>query len=121
MDMYNAESAFDQFDQIFEDTYNKSFPIKTKTITAKRMQKPWVTEALIDKVDERERLHTLQKKKIISRAVFTDYKNKLTNEFRKAKSKYYKDQFEKNSNNVKKHGRLLIVLYGPKRHTPKYY
>ena len=118
MDMYNAESAFDQFDQIFEDTYNKSFPIKTKTITAKRMQKPWVTEALIDKVDERERLHTLQKKKIISRAVFTDYKNKLTNEFRKAKSKYYKDQFEKNSNNVKKTWEVInSVIRSKKTHS----
>ena len=115
MDMYNAESAFDQFDQIFEDTYNKSFPIKTKTITTKRLQKPWVTDALIDKVNERERLHTLQKKKIISRAVFTDYKNKLTNEFRKAKSKYYKDQFERNSCNVKKTWEVINSAIRSKR------
>ena len=62
-----------------------------------------------------------KKKKQISRTVFTDYRNKLSNEFRKAKSTYYKEQFERNANNVKKHGKLSTALSVQKRHTLIYH
>ena len=102
IDNHNAELAYDQFDQIFDNTYNKSFPIKTKIITTKGMQKPWVTEALINKIKERDQLHKLAGQKIINRKVYTDFRNQLTNEFRQAKTKYFQEQFERNSNNIKK-------------------
>ena len=101
-DNYIAESAFDQFYHIFNDSYSKSFPIKTKTITAKRLQKPWVTDTLISKTKERDRLHKLASKKIIDRVVYTEFRNKLTKEFRQAKTKYFEEQFKRNANNVKK-------------------
>ena len=66
------------------------------------MQKPWVTEALINKIKERDKLHKLASKKRISRKVFTDFRNQLTTEFRQAKTKYFEEQFERNSNNIKK-------------------
>ena len=50
-----AESAYDQFYNIFQDAYDKSFPIKTKSITIKDIKKPWVNETLISKIKRRAR------------------------------------------------------------------
>ena len=44
LDNQIVKSAYEQFCKIFQDFYNKSFPIKTKTVTLKDLQKPWVTE-----------------------------------------------------------------------------
>ena len=98
----NAKSAYEQFNNIFQNSYEKSFPIKSKTIKEKDIQKPWVTDTLINKIDERDRLHKLSSKNRISRLEFTEYKNNLTKELRYAKTKYFGDQFERNSNNIKK-------------------
>ena len=111
--------AYDQFDQIFDNTYNKSFPIKTKIITTKGMQKPWVTEALINKIKERDKLHKLAGQKIINRKVYTDFRNQLTNEFRQAKTKYFQEQFERNSNNIKKTWEVINSVIRTKKAYPK--
>ena len=99
---HNAESAYEQFNDIFQNSYVKSFPIKSKTIKEKDIQKPWVTDTFITKIKKRDSLHKLASKKIITRTKYTDYRNNLTNELREAKTKYFGDQFERNSNNIKK-------------------
>ena len=102
LDNHTAETAFDQFDNLFSDSYNKAFPIKTKTITEKDIRKPWVTQTLINKIKEREKLHKLASKRKIEWKIYTDFRNRLTTEFRQAKAKYFEEKFERNANNVKK-------------------
>ena len=104
----NAESAYKQFNYIFQKSYDKSFPIKSKFITIKDIHKPWVTDILIGKIKKRDSLHKLVSKNKISRTEYTNYRNELTSELRKAKTKYFEDQFERNSN-IKKHGKLSIM------------
>ena len=90
MDVLNnhiAESAYKQFYDIFQDSYDKSFPIKTKPITIKDINKPWVTETLISKIKRRDNLNKLANKKKINRNVYTEFRNQLTKELRQAKTK----------------------------------
>ena len=82
-----GESAFPQFINTFQDHYDKAFPIKTKKKTLKNIQKPWVTGDLLKKIRIRDKLSTLAKKKKIDRKAYTDYRNLLTTELRKKKSK----------------------------------
>ena len=60
---HNAKSAFIQFYDIFQKSYDKSFPIKSKIIKEKDIQKPWVTEYFINKIKKRDSLHKLLSKK----------------------------------------------------------
>ncbi|CAL4063742.1 unnamed protein product, partial [Meganyctiphanes norvegica] len=94
LDNYNAESAWPQFYKIFDDSYNKSFPIKTKTITNKNSQKPWINEELINGLKRRDQLKKAANKKKIDRKVYTNFRNELTTKFKQAKTKYFKDKFE---------------------------
>ena len=46
---FNAKSATKQFFDIFDSSYDKEFPIKSKILTKKDEQKPWVNDILIEK------------------------------------------------------------------------
>ena len=41
---------FDKFLQIIHEIYNKSFPIRTKYISEKRLNNPWITQAVINSI-----------------------------------------------------------------------
>ena len=94
--------AFTQFQNIFEKSYNEAFPLKTKKITIKEEQKPWVNEILINRMKIRDKLNKLANKKRIDRKIFTDFCNQLTSQLRQAKTKYFEEQFEIYENNIKK-------------------
>ena len=97
-----AQTAYNTFNDIFQKSYNRSFPIKSKIIKEKDIQKPWITETFISKIKKRDRLYKLLTKKKIPRTEYSNYRNKLTIELREAKTKYFENQFEMNSNNIKK-------------------
>ena len=59
---YDAESASLQFFNTFDSSYNKSFPIKTKIVSTKDERKPWVNDALIEKIKTRDKLNKLSNK-----------------------------------------------------------
>ena len=99
---HKAKSAFIQFYDIFQKSYDKSFPIKSKIIKEKDIQKPWVTEYFINKIKKRDSLHKLLSKKKLARTEYTSYRNNLTSELKEAKTKYFESQFERNSSNMKK-------------------
>ena len=46
----NASEAFSKFLLIFDQLYNKHFPIVTKTLTRKSILKPWVSDSLVKKL-----------------------------------------------------------------------
>ena len=111
----DADSATLQFFDTFESSYNKSFPIKTKIVSKKDEQKPWVNDSLIEKIKIRDKLAKLSSKNKISRKQYTDYRNSLTTELRQAKATYYENQLETHSNNIKKTWEVINSLIKPKK------
>ena len=106
----DADSATLQFFDTFESSYDKSFPIKTKIVSKKDEQKPWVNDSLIEKIKIRDKLAKLSSKNKISRKQYTDYRNSLTTELRQAKATYYENQLETHSNNIKKTWEVINSL-----------
>ena len=94
--------------------YDKNFPIKSKTLTYKDIWSSWVTDTLLLKIDNRDKLSKAADKNRISRDVFANYRNKLTSELRKAKAKYFANEFKKNSNNLKKTWSIINDVLKPK-------
>ena len=47
LNITDAETAYNQFSNIFDTSYNASFPIKTKMLSQKDIQKPWINDTLI--------------------------------------------------------------------------
>ena len=83
-------------------SYEKSFPIKAKTITQKEKSHPWITDLHLSDMRERDKLCKLSKKKKVAKSVYTDFRNALKNRLRAAKTAYFKNLFELHQNNIKK-------------------
>ena len=105
---------FSEFSEIFTELYDKNFPIKSKALNYKDIRSPWVTDTLLLKIDNRDELSKAADKNRISKDVFRKYRNKLKTELRKAKAKYYENEFKKNSNNLKKTWSIINDVLKPK-------
>ena len=98
----NAKDGFSNFNGILNELYNKHFPILTKTVTYKDEAKPWINDILINQMKIRDKLYKLATRKRIDVQIYKDFRNLLTNRIRKAKAKYYEDEFRNTSLNIKK-------------------
>ena len=98
----NAESAFSKFLIIFNQFYEKFFPIKIQKLTRKGFFKPWITLQIIKRIKIRENLAKLYKRQRISQKTFTDFRNILNKQICEAKERFYHNKFKENEGNVKK-------------------
>ena len=72
-----AKEVFSEFSETFTELYDKTFPIKSKTLNYKDIRSPWVTDTLLLKIDNRDKLSKAADKNRISKDVFRKYRNKL--------------------------------------------
>ena len=54
LNIQTTQLAYAEFYRIFNLSYEKSFPIKTKTITQKEKSYPWITESHLSDMKERQ-------------------------------------------------------------------
>ena len=111
----DAKDVFPQFNEAFAALYDKHFPIKEKTLTHKAESKPWITDTLINRMKIRDKLYKAAHKKRINENIYKEFRNKLTNQIRKAKASYYKNEFTKNSHNIKKTWSIINEVLKPKK------
>ena len=102
LNFQSAQLAYVEFSKIFNMSYDKSFPLKTKTITHKEKSYPWITESHLNDMKERDKLCKLLKKKKIAKSVYTHFRNDLKSRLRTAKKEYFKNLFDLHQNNIKK-------------------
>ena len=98
----DAKEEFSHFNIIFNELYNKYFPVYKKTITHKDETKPWITDILINQMKIRDKLYKLAIRKRISMQIYKDFRNKLNKHIKNAKATYYDNEFKNSSNNIKK-------------------
>ena len=98
----DAKEESSNFIKHFNELYDKYFPICTKTITHKDETKPWIDDILINQMKIRDKLYKLATRKRIDIQIYNKFRNIMTNRIKKAKAKYYEDEFKKTSLNIKK-------------------
>ena len=79
----------DRFDRVVNEIYCSNFPVKTKTISFKRLMKPWLTSGILQSIKKKSKYFKLIKFGIINESTYKCYKNRLTNIVRHAKENYY--------------------------------
>ena len=93
--MESAETAFTTFFNIFNQIYDKYFPIIIKNVTKKSLQKPWITNSMTEKIKRKHYLAKSANTGKIDKKIYSDFRNNLTKELREAKAKYYNNEFSK--------------------------
>ena len=87
--------------------YQKSFPLRTKMVTNRYFNNPWISNDVKKLSDARKRYHSLFILGIVSHSEYATYRNKVTALIRKAKVSYYKQCFSRNANNMKASWNLI--------------
>ena len=99
--MESAETAFTTFFNIFNQIYDKYFPIIIKNVTKKSLQKPWITNSMTEKIKRKHYLAKSANTGKIDKKIYSDFRNNLTKELREAKAKYYNNEFSKNKGDIR--------------------
>ena len=98
----NIDSNFNAFFEKFEALYNTHFPIKSKRITEKKINNPWVTTGILTSIKTKNRLFKEMKLGLISSEQFNLFRNRFITIIRIAKRRYYQHLFSSFKNNTKK-------------------
>ena len=107
--------SMDKFDKVVNDIYCSNFPVKTKTISVKRLMKPWLTSGILHSIRKKSKYFKLLKLGIINESTYKCYKNRLTNVVRHAKENYYRHLFVNNKKNSKRIWSTFKDLLGKHR------
>ena len=96
--------------------YCQCFPIKSKFITQKRIDNPWISSNLKSKIKQKHEYFSLYKKGLLSQNTYSIFKNKVSFEIMEAKQKYYITEFQSDSTPKSKWD-LIKKLMGCKKNS----
>lgn len=119
-DNLSIEDRCNLFVNIFNDAYNSCCPIKTKYMSVKRINSPWLSVSLLRCIS---RKHWLYRQSLMD-ADYVDqykrYRNVLTTTIRNAKKAYFDDKFNSCIRDSRKTWRAIGDILSPntKRGTP---
>ena len=82
--------------------FRECFPLKTKFVFTKRLQKPWLTTGLLKSIKTKAVYFKLHRLGLIDNEHFKRFKNLLTSLLRKSKRNYYHALFDLRKNYIKK-------------------
>ena len=101
MNSANVDEKTKWFIDSFYRIYDRCCPIKTKTLSSKKVSKPWISDELKRKINEKHSLFKSYKMGNIAFDIYNDFKNRLTRQTNNAKKFYFIDKLTTNRKNIK--------------------
>ena len=98
----DVDQNFTLFHDKFKELYNNHFPIKTKNVSIKRIQNPWITSGLLNSIRQKNLMFKNLKLGNVNRLNYNAYRNRLNALIRLTKRNYYMNIFSNFKNNTKK-------------------
>jgi exonuclease III len=73
--------------------FSTFFPVKTKTLSLKRIKAPWITDTLLACIKKKHKFYSMFRNGMLQKEFYNRYKNLLTHAIRKSKQRYFQDSF----------------------------
>ena len=108
----DANMQFEKFYLYLNTLYCKCFPRKTKYVSAKNKQNPWVLSSTLAKIRLKSDLFKLYKNSEISKHEYNTFRNRLNKEIARDKKIFHNNLFANARNNMKKSWETLRSLMG---------
>ena len=89
------------------NVFNRYFPVKTKTLSLKRLKAPWMTDKLLNCIKQKHKFYSMFKRGLLSKQFYNKYKNLLTFAIRKSKEQYFQNSFEQADGNPSKMWKII--------------
>ena len=105
-----------QYTSSFIDTlnvlYRRSFPLKTKYITHKKFNNPWLNSSVKELILAKSQYFNLYRLELVSRVENNLFRNKVKSLIKRRKKNYYLTQFNLHKSNMAKTWSLIKNLLG---------
>ena len=92
----------ENIENVVNDLYCRNFQLKTKFISQKRFQKPWLSNSLLKCIKNKSKYFKLFKIGSISHSFYSNYRNTLTKLLRHSRNEYYSNYFKNNIKDCRK-------------------
>ena len=109
----NNNVAFELFSASIYNAFNVSCPLKTKTVSPRKLRKPWITDEILSCIRLRNAYSVLAKTNRFPIQLYNQYRNNVTGKIRAAKRQYYSHKFRILKNNVKATWKLINSILRP--------
>ena len=112
LDYSDPDLSLDTFTNHLNYLYRKHFPLKVKTISLKRLEKPWITTDIKKIISSKSLYFKLYLRGIISKECNNQLKNKLNKDIKNAKDTYFQNELIKHRKNLKEYWDILAKVAG---------
>jgi hypothetical protein len=96
------DTEIERFSNLAYSIYSKCFPINTKQMSQKRLNNPWLTKELLQKIDFKHDLHRKCAQGIYDFQLYKNYRNIVGYLISQAKKKYFHAKFATCMSNLKR-------------------
>ena len=94
------------------------FPIKTKSISLKRLKSPWISRELLELIDKKHELFKQYKNGVIDKLAYTTYKNLLNYTLKYAKELYFTTSYYAARSDIAKSWKITNNLLNKNKNLP---
>ena len=106
----NVNEYLNNFISKLDELYCLCFPLKTKFVSRKQFDKPWITPQIKKLLLYKSHYFRLLQFKIITPAENNRFKNKIKSLINRSKSSFFNNYFTRNKSNVRKTWDMIKVL-----------
>lgn len=106
----DINTCLENFMSSLDQMYCNNFPLKTKTVTNKQLEKPWLTPDIKLLINKKSEYFQLFRHNIVTLEENNRFKNRINAKIKKAKFDYYKNSFDCANKNSKATWSLLSSL-----------
>lgn len=103
----NADLFTENFINKLNDLYCSAFPLKTKFVSNKNYNCPWISNSLKKLIEAKSNYFQLYKLSIVTLSENNNFRNKVNNIIRKHKIKFHAELFLKYKNDLKKTWKII--------------
>ena len=115
----DVNNSIIELDRIILSEFNKTCPIKTKTITQKDRKKPWITIDLKLLIKKRQNYFNLFRQRKMSKPVYNRFKNFVTKRLVLAKKFFYSNLLNNIKGDIKKTWNIINNILNPNKSNNK--
>ena len=106
----DINASLENFCFTLDQTYCGNFPLKTKMVTNKQLNKPWITPEIKQLIDRKSEYFELYRLGIITHTENNVFKNRISSLCRRAEAEYYKKSFLNLRNNSRSKWKLIFSV-----------
>ena len=103
----DADLFTDNLIETLNNLYCSAFPLKTKLISNKNYNTPWITNSLKKLIEAKSNYFQLYRLSLVTLAENNNFRNKVNNIIRKHKIKFHVELFLKYKNDLKKTWKII--------------